>query len=343
MANMSHPTTFRIRNDDTDLRSELEEELLKLELQHNVGALVHGDIEDAEAFSANPSTKSKQEHSVNLFLLQLQLMIKDTPSMKQKIKEVMTNTENPMGYDLNTTVRKARRIIEIYMLLTASNPLKDNVLLERRERITMQRNGGETLKMSVRRLISDLEESEEEMQIHHKWQPIQKIERIILLLSSEIELTSKLTSMNITGMNLREFERQILQCCQNIMDVARMQKATSKPALTHLPNDSTTMSSNATTVTVDRTEYEALLATSYNSRNRSRSPYRGRPTARVEFRGDRSPPRNERGRERERGGRPRERSRERSGKKGGFQSYTDRRSRSRDRSRDSDRDQRRWW
>ena len=39
----------------------------------------------------------------------------------------MTNTENPMGYDLNTTVRKARRIIEIYMLLTASNPLKDNV------------------------------------------------------------------------------------------------------------------------------------------------------------------------------------------------------------------------
>lgn len=100
-----------------------------------------------------------QRHLAQIQAQNQNRMIKDTPSMKQKIKEVMTNTENPMGYDLNTTVRKARRIIEIYMLLTASNPLKDNVLLERRERITMQRNGGETLKMSVKRLFSDLEET----------------------------------------------------------------------------------------------------------------------------------------------------------------------------------------
>jgi hypothetical protein len=37
---MSTETQFRIRNDDTDLLSDLEDELRRLQLKHNVGNLI---------------------------------------------------------------------------------------------------------------------------------------------------------------------------------------------------------------------------------------------------------------------------------------------------------------
>ena len=182
---LSHPTPFRLKNDDTDLKSKLQEEILRLAIAFNVGYLIGGNVEDRENYSDNQSTKSKQEHSVNLFILQLQLMIEDTPSMKNIIKAVLTNSENPMGYDLTTPIRKARRIIEIYMQLTQSNALKDTILLEMREVIKLKKLPTESLRMSVRRLFDEIEEFEEEMQIHHKWIAVPKIERINYLLRTE--------------------------------------------------------------------------------------------------------------------------------------------------------------
>jgi hypothetical protein len=48
-----------------------------------VGSLLSGDIEDRENYNINESIRSKQEHNVNMFLLQLEMMITDTPSMKK--------------------------------------------------------------------------------------------------------------------------------------------------------------------------------------------------------------------------------------------------------------------
>lgn len=52
---------FRIRNDDTDLLSELEDEFRRLQLKYNVGGLVSGDVDDREEYNVNGSVKSKQE------------------------------------------------------------------------------------------------------------------------------------------------------------------------------------------------------------------------------------------------------------------------------------------
>jgi hypothetical protein len=264
-------------------------------------------------------------------------MTKDTPSMKKEIKEIMTNAEEPRGYDLSTPIRKARRIIEVYMLLTQSNAQKDNILLEKREAIKLQKGKDESLKMAVRRLFSDIDESEEEMRAHHKWQPIQKIERIILLLRSEKELTSKLTSISTTGMTTKDFQRQILQCCQNIMDIERMQKTAPATA-----DDTTIMSSNSTTVTMDKTEFDALVATSYNaSKSRPRSPHQANTRRHtVDFRESRSDQQRYAragSRDRERS-RSRDRSRDRGIQRDGLRSYGDRnnRGRSPERQRESD-------
>ena len=70
------------------------------------------------------------------------------------------------------------------------------------------------------------------------------------------------------------------------MDVDRIQKSAARPTPTTKTNeDVTTMSSNATTVKVDKTQYDALIAATHNSRNggrnRAASPYQPR----VEFQG----------------------------------------------------------
>jgi hypothetical protein len=136
----------------------------------------------------------------------------------------------------------------------------------------------------VKRLFSDIEEVEDELRPYLKWHTIQKTERIVRLLSSEKELISKISDINISAMAFDDFESRILQFCQNLMDIERMQKITTRSIPTTPTEDVTTMSSNATTVTVDKTEYDALLAASHNSRNggrnRAASPYQPR----VEFR-----------------------------------------------------------
>jgi hypothetical protein len=103
-------------------------------------------------------------------------------------------------------------------------------------------------------------------------------------LKSEKELQSKISDISVAGMAFDDFERRILQFCQNLMEMDRIQET---PTRSDVPTseDVTTMSSNATTVTVDKTEYDALLAASHNSRNggrnRAASPYQPR----VEFQG----------------------------------------------------------
>ena len=93
-----------------------------------------------------------------MFLLQLETMAKDTPSMKKIIRQIMKNAEEPQGYDLTTPIRKARRIMEIYRQSARSNPQKDTVLLARREAIVLRKLGTESIKLSVKRLFSDIEE-----------------------------------------------------------------------------------------------------------------------------------------------------------------------------------------
>jgi hypothetical protein len=231
------------------------------------------------------------------------MMIIDTPSMKKSIRAVLENNEENGLYDLNSTIRQARRIIQIYTQIAQSNPLKDNILLKKRDCIVLERKGTETIKMSVKKLFSDIEEAEEEMIPYLKWNDIQKIERIIRLLKSEKELQSKLSDISVTGMAFDDFERRILQFCQNLMDMDRIQETPTRRAVT-TSEDVTTMSSNATTVTVDKSEYNALLAASHNSRNggrnRATSPYQPR----VEFQGrsQQSPySRTDRSRSRDRG------------------------------------------
>ena len=344
---MSSETQFRIRNDDTDLLTELEDELRRLQLKHNVGNLVSGDIDDREEYNVNGTVKAKQEHSVNMFLLQLETMVRDTSSMKKSIRAVLSNEEVPMGHDLNTPIRKARRIMEIYRAIAQSNPLKDTILLDKRDKILLQRLGTESIKTSVKRLFSDIEEVEDELRPYLKWHTIQKTERIVRLLSSEKELISKISDINISAMAFDDFETRILQFCQNLMDIERMQKISTRSIPTTPTEDVTTMSSNATTVTVDKTEYDALLAASHNSRNggrnRAASPYQPR----VEFQGrsqQSSYSRTDRSRSRDRGRyRPsdRESSRDRVYQQGLTPySYRNTRGRSQERRRDFSNDRR---
>ena len=119
------------------------------------------------------------------------------------------------------------------------------------------------------------------------------------------------------------------------MDIERMQKVTTRSIPTTPTEDVTTMSSNATTVTVDKTEYDALLAASHNSRNggrnRAASPYQPR----VEFQGrlqQSSYSRTDRSRSRDRG-----RDRPSEYQSSSNQSRYDRPERYQDRSRSRDR------
>jgi len=81
------------------------------------------------------------------------------------------------------------------------------------------------------------------------------------LLKSEKELQSKIsdTRISVAGMAFDEFKRRILQFCQNLMEMDRIHKATIRSAYPRT-EDVTTMSSNATTVTVDKTEHDTLVS-----------------------------------------------------------------------------------
>jgi hypothetical protein len=54
---------------------------------------------------------------------------------------VLENNEVNGIYDINSTIRQARRIIQIYTEIAQSNPLKDNILLKKRDRIILERKG----------------------------------------------------------------------------------------------------------------------------------------------------------------------------------------------------------
>jgi hypothetical protein len=66
-----------------------------------VGSLLSGDAEDREEYNINGSIRSKQDHDVNMFLFQLEIMIKYTPSMKRTIRAVLENDAVEGRYDLN--------------------------------------------------------------------------------------------------------------------------------------------------------------------------------------------------------------------------------------------------
>jgi hypothetical protein len=75
-----------------------------------------------------------------------------------------------------SAIRQARRIIQIYTNIAQFNPFKDTLLLEKRERIVLERKGSESIKMSVMQLFSYIEEIEEEMIPYLRSNAIQKIE-----------------------------------------------------------------------------------------------------------------------------------------------------------------------
>ena len=265
-------TSFRMKFDDTDMLTDLNDELTRLELKYNVGTLLRGDVEDREDFDIKGSMRSKQEHSVNNYLLQLELMAKDTPPLKKIVRSILRNEELPKGFDLTTPIRKSRRIIEIYREASKANPVKEASLLAKREAIKLQRRGGQNIKQSVQKLFDDFEDVEEEMNQHLKWVTIQKIDRIILQLASETELSSKISDIHsVSTWNFADFRTTILRFCQNIMDTARIQQLSTDSS--NKADDTTTMSANATTITMDKTEYDALTSTPFNGRVRSSSPY----------------------------------------------------------------------
>ena len=138
------------------------------------------------------------------------------------------------------------------------------------------------------------------MNQHLKWVTIQKIDRIILQLASETELSSKISDIHsVSTWNFADFRTTILRFCQNIMDTARIQQLSTESS--NKADDTTAMSANATTITMDKTEYDALTSTPFNGRVRSSSPYQQkREPMRVAFSQQHS----------ERSGRERSRSRD---------------------------------
>ena len=126
------------------------------------------------------------------------------------------------------------------------------------------------------------------------------------------------------------------------MDIDRMKKTTAGSPPATPTQDATIMSSNATTVTVDKTEYDALMAASHNSRNggrnRAASPYQ--PRVGFQGRQQQSSYSRDRSRSRDRSG-DRGRSRDRTYQQGLTPyNYRNNRSRSQERQREYNNDRR---
>ena len=124
-------TEFRLKGDSSDSLRDLEDEIGNLKLQFNVGYLIQGAVEDPEPYNVNRTSRGKQEMQVNHYLLQIQSMSKDSIDLRERVRNVVNNRENPQIYDLNTSIRKARRIEQIYLEVARLSPLKSSKCIER--------------------------------------------------------------------------------------------------------------------------------------------------------------------------------------------------------------------
>ena len=264
-------TEFRLKGDSSDSLRELEDEITNLKLQYNVGWLIQGAVEDPELYNINGATRSKQEMQVNHYLLQIQSISKDSIELRGRVRNIINNREDPQIYELSTSIRKARRIEQIYLEVARLSPLKSSKCIEARKNVRLNRRDGEGLKESVLRMINEIEEAEVDLEDHLKLQNVEKMTLIIELLAGETELTSKITDIDIynNAMTFRIFKAEVLASSQRIMDTRRIQKTSSS---TVFQRETTVMSTNATTITLDKEEYDALTAAAHNSRRGRENP-----------------------------------------------------------------------
>ena len=108
-------------------------------------------------------------------------------------------------------------------------------------------------------MFNEIEETEVDLEDHLKLQNVEKMTLIIELLAGEAELTSKITDIDIynDAMTFKIFKTEVIASSQRIMDTRRIQKTSSS---TVVQRETTAMSTNATTITLDKEDYDALTA-----------------------------------------------------------------------------------
>ena len=285
--------TFKLKGDKLDSSKKFQQVSVQLTRKHNVDKFMQAaNITDPEPFSDHAGTQSKQEANINLFYNSLVEMA-GTITVERMVERIEGNVYSDAA-ELTTTTRKARQLLRYYATLVQPNNVKDSHLTSKRDLIQFRNTDPTKLKDDLESMFNEFDEIERELTPGAKMRDLQRKETFVGLLGNSCKvLQNTLDTIDVMdhAMTFEIVKEKLLQAAQNISTRSRNEgKASAKQQRTLSLRDETsaTLSNNATSITMDKKQYDDLMqAVSSANRSRSLSPGRftqsmdrGRPRSR---------------------------------------------------------------